>query len=112
MAENIGQAGLAEVEPCQNTNAKTKLVENVTGSLIIKGRQHLDPLLLRKADYSHACGDGGYTFAQSSVVLTINFKTWSATHYHSSPRTPDSVKFPDSERTVFNYILNSILISF
>ena len=36
--ETVGQVGLAEVEPDQNTKAKTKLVGNVIGSLIIKGR--------------------------------------------------------------------------
>lgn len=46
MAETIDQAGLAEAELGQNTKAKTKLVGNVIGFLIIKGRQHLDPLLL------------------------------------------------------------------
>lgn len=46
MAETVGQAGLVEAEPGQNIKAKTKLVGNVIGFLIIKGRQRLDPLLL------------------------------------------------------------------
>lgn len=49
---------------------------------------------------------------QSSVALTINCKTVSATHNHFPPGAPDCVKLSDLERTFGNYILHSILLSF
>lgn len=45
VAEIVGQAGVAEVEPKQNTKAKTNSVGNVIRPLVIEVGQHLDPLL-------------------------------------------------------------------
>lgn len=91
MPEIVGQAGVAEVEPRQNTKVKTKPVGNVIRPLVIEAGQHLYPLLFWKADDAYTCRNGGYTSVHSSVKFTINFKT-SSTHYHRPPRAPNCIK--------------------
>lgn len=111
VAEIGGQAGEAEVEPRQNTKAKTKPLENVIRLLVIEVGQHLDALLSWKADDAYACGNGGYTSVHSSAEFTVIFKT-SSTRYHWPPRAPNCIKLWDLDRPLGNYILNSSLRTF
>lgn len=55
LAETIGRTALAEGEPGQNTRAKTKLTENVIGSLITESKHPWIPGW--EGQVIHACAE-------------------------------------------------------